>query len=881
MKLVNISKIAICLTSLLLLILPFSNPKIKADSEVIVNDLLSVDMQTWFNTNATSALDVETGGVYVIKPIGDELFLGFNKSFPSEDAGNTGDVPVLASHDGTNLTKIADLYEDALYRMKTSGNKLYIPSYDPSPPYGWDAGNLYIYDTSTDELEMKRYRYDDWHYIDYRTTDSNGIYSFENLKATSYLVRVINPTNYAFTDKEGTPDDNEDFEYFLTDDFDSNFDEPYGGSITCYNNNDIGINFMDPQMDDTVDAGLVSTSGYSTIFPPNNSDPVDTSFYSGTYGISGRVWEDEDPDNNPATNTPNFQPDGIQDDGEQSMAGIRVELYTKDPYFPCAIHMPAMTIRDDGMYVNYGHVRPSLFLGEKTSTNANAVWRSIDEGETWEILSDDIDYYFMYDIEDLNGWLYKVMYGRNERNIPVRHYKYLTPIQYSTNGVSWGTFVSTTATPTTIADIRAPNNFNMYDIYGHQIPFSGELISFKDKFIFMDITGTKLHRFYDAGIHDEFNIEGADFTGILEGYNDPDQNFDTKVTDAQAGMMHNWNTFANVNDEYFYGIGKDNKIYVTTDLRKWTTVADFSQVDEGAPLITLAYWPNKNWLVAATAGENGSVYYIDLDQIESEVITKINNNQGLSFFNDYENVDLKNIGGTGEIDITIKKDNIILSKSSVDLGNTGGAYNWNNVKGGVDTTKGRSFVYGLTDSIGSANTHNLYIPIANGETSEILIICPNASTLNEVRSDCVGKIEFEENETKDVNGVSVTVTKITIDSVNYWVASGVNGTGGIAYYEGYTDPIIPIEEEITQNNNSSVSIGASQTTKTTLVSEIVSYPVSYLTSRPNSPINNSDDKEESLSEIPLSTNPVQLVLICLGLLLATGVAVLFVTKKKT
>jgi hypothetical protein len=40
-------------------------------------------------------------------------------------------------------------------------------------------------------------------------------------------------------------------------------------------------------------------------------------------------------------------------------------------------------------------------------------------------------------------------------------------------------------------------------------------------------------------------------------------------------------------------------------------VADFNTIDQGAPLIALTFWADRNQLVTATAGDTGSLYPLD------------------------------------------------------------------------------------------------------------------------------------------------------------------------------------------------------------------------------------------------------------------------------
>ncbi|WKZ31155.1 MAG: hypothetical protein QY318_00060 [Candidatus Dojkabacteria bacterium] len=98
---------------------------------------------------------------------------------------------------------------------------------------------------------------------------------------------------------------------------------------------------------------------------------------------------------------------------------------------------------------------------------------------------------------------------------------------------------------------------------------------------------------------------------------------------------------------------------------------------------------------------------------------------------------------------------------------------WSTVTAGMSLTEFKSFVHNLLDAEGTAASFTLYIPKRADDNR--VGICPGATSLAEVTLECPGFVEYAQGDP----GVSV----VTIDSVEYWVISGLTGTGGISYSE--------------------------------------------------------------------------------------------------
>jgi hypothetical protein len=68
-----------------------------------------------------------------------------------------------------------------------------------------------------------------------------------------------------------------------------------------------------------------------------------------------------------------------------------------------------------------------------------------------------------------------------------------------------------------------------------------------------------------------------------------------------------YNYLAADNAGYLYTVTDDGRIVRTDDFINWQTV-----VSTDLPLITVGYWPAKNWLVAADRGSSANVWKVDL-----------------------------------------------------------------------------------------------------------------------------------------------------------------------------------------------------------------------------------------------------------------------------
>ncbi|NUQ39624.1 MAG: hypothetical protein HUU23_17930 [Caldilineales bacterium] len=68
---------------------------------------------------------------------------------------------------------------------------------------------------------------------------------------------------------------------------------------------------------------------------------------------------------------------------------------------------------------------------------------------------------------------------------------------------------------------------------------------------------------------------------------------------------YNWSVAANGS---LYALGNKGNVYATSNLRKWDVIAASDH-----QLITLSYWPARNWLIAGDRGAAAGVWKIDLN----------------------------------------------------------------------------------------------------------------------------------------------------------------------------------------------------------------------------------------------------------------------------
>lgn len=563
---VMFSRRSVCLLAMIVLLaLGATAPS----QESLIRRLVQEDLFDWYQAQTPVQLDPSYAGAYVMQALGDELFIGLSAFVPTHDHNG----PVLAAHDGASLRLITPLSEQDVNRMRVVGNALFIPGYDPND--GWDAGNLYRYDTQTGVFTRLRYRYSEPHFVDATTTDVNGQYRFSGLKPTSYIVRFVLPEGYSFTVRQALSNGVSDIER------DSNPALDTGLYRICESGKNIPFQAIEAFADLTIDAGVVPAAANGAAPALAAEFAPDPAFYSGGMSIGDFVWRDADGN-------------GLQDEGEPGLAGVRVELYTLDPYFPCVIHASGFwgDAETGTLYYNGGVIY------------SNITFVSYDFGETWQPLSQDGDFYWARDFVRFKGFFYKTH----------REVRYRTSIVieaaalFSQDGVQWSRLQLPEMAEVTYEASAGKTGV----LQPMAIDETNALIEFQDRLLILAAHGKAIYAVIGGEVYETVPVHGADLSGVLPGFNDPDF---PVWTNEITGASNRYNTLANANNELLYAIGGDNVLYATPDLRQWYPVANFNTVGEGAPLISLAFWEERRWLVAATAGNTGSIYYLPHDDV--------------------------------------------------------------------------------------------------------------------------------------------------------------------------------------------------------------------------------------------------------------------------
>ncbi len=132
---------------------------------------------------------------------------------------------------------------------------------------------------------------------------------------------------------------------------------------------------------------------------------------------------------------------------------------------------------------------------------------------------------------------------------------------------------------------------------------------------------------------------------------------------------------------------------------------------------------------------------------------------------------------------------------------------WSSVRADSSKLENKA-VFKITQQQGLSGNFTLYTPA--GETTRFRL-CPGSLTLADVNSNCEGGVIFEGvfPQTKKIEGEDVVVHKEKIGNIDYWVASGLSGTGGMGEIVEVESPVseptegnqvTPTEEELTEED---------------------------------------------------------------------------------
>lgn len=540
---------------------------------------LPIPLLTRYSEMTDNLVDPSYAGAYAAVAVDDYLYLGFSASVPTHD--NWG--AVFARTSGETLEFIAQVDEQDINRIKAIGDKVFIPGYDPTYSDEWDAGNLYIYDTQTETLDKLRYRHPQPRFISSTVTDEFGLYTFANLNFNAYLLRIVPPPGYRFTQPFAVTGNTTAERRGL----DSNFSS-IGRDMTCTDTLYEPLFVVDAAtMDNTLDAGLVPINpGESVPAIPQLNSFVDsaTNDFNGPVRLGNRVWEDADGD-------------GVQEDGEVGIADVEVSLYSRDPYFPCVIHASGIWgDPDTGRIIYNGGI-----LG-----NTNLTFLSEDFGLSWQLVDIDTRHYWARDLIFFNGFYYKLHRSQRQNNTS---FIATTTLLMSRDLQRWDSIRLPSAVTT---EVRT--GARSIQVTPMVMDETNKLLIFRDQLIILHPDGDKLYRFTQGNTYNLLTISGANLGGILPLFREPD--FPARLSNQQTGASNRYQTVANARDELLYAISASNTLVATEDLVNWIEIANLGTRSQSEAFITLTYWPEREQVVAITVGgENSKIYTIEHQRV--------------------------------------------------------------------------------------------------------------------------------------------------------------------------------------------------------------------------------------------------------------------------
>lgn len=244
------------------------------------------------------------------------------------------------------------------------------------------------------------------------------------------------------------------------------------------------------------------------------------------------------------------------------------------------------------------------------------------------------------------------------------------------------------------------------------------------------------------------------------------------VGHAYAGESYfsNYNQFVVASDGYLYTITSDGGVMRSANLTTWDRVFDTS-----TELVSLGYWPTRNWLIFSSRGASGTISYINLEDNLKTAITGLPANlavfdasTGLNaaspssiFSSSQRNIRITTATGT------------IIAETAVNLLES---RNWSGLQGRADTYQGTSVIHGMDVQPGSSNTYTLYVPVPANRSISQVIFCPDASSLQAVTENCPGAIRLINGQSQAVGTETITASYITIAGTQYWKLSGIERT---------------------------------------------------------------------------------------------------------
>lgn len=229
----------------------------------------------------------------------------------------------------------------------------------------------------------------------------------------------------------------------------------------------------------------------------------------------------------------------------------------------------------------------------------------------------------------------------------------------------------------------------------------------------------------------------------------------------------NYNQFVVASDGYLYTLTSDGGVMRSADLTTWDRVFDTS-----TELVSIGYWPARNWLLFSSRGTAATLSYINLNDNLKTAITELPETLAVTDVSTGTNAALPSTqlsSSQRSIRVTSPSGTII-AETIVNLLTS---RNWNGLAGRTDTYQGTSFIQGLTQQPGVNDTYSLYVPVpANRSLSEV-VYCPDATSLSAVSDSCARAVRFTRGQTQIVGTDTISATSVTIAGTHYWKLSGI------------------------------------------------------------------------------------------------------------
>ncbi len=173
----------------------------------------------------------------------------------------------------------------------------------------------------------------------------------------------------------------------------------------------------------------------------------------------------------------------------------------------------------------------------------------------------------------------------------------------------------------------------------------------------------------------------------------------------------------------------------------------------------------------------------------------------------------------------------------------------------------RKSVVKLGQSHGVSKPYTMYV---NRDDTNGFLICPAVSKLEDVKENCLGGVRFTGNfpQTRSVEGVNVTVSQTVIGGINYWIADGLTGTGGLGFY--FEEPVkeTPVKEEVKEEGKNETSAEGKKETTLQKIVTVLSEGYTVLQNAKNSALGILDNtvvkdlKENELQTVSTTANVV-------------------------